>query len=460
MTASLAEQANQLIVAGRHREALEVMAKFGDPSGNAALLENIGVCHYRLGAHEKALAYLRRALAASPGNRLTINNIALISSEIGPAEVADEAALTPATLNDIGLNAYFRGDFSEARRRLEEAIRLKPDHFAAYHNLADLIEPFEAANWLDRVSALTPEEPEDLAAVGYLKAHLLDQIADHAGAIAAWEDAAAARRASFGAPFNVDGHNALIDSVIAAFSTERLRQLQTGSADERRYVFIVGLPRSGSTLTARMLGGDPALTDLGERRTLATEVANCLNAVGGPHGPAFAQLGRSEAASIYQAYCRELPSTGVFLDKYLENTLFLGLIWAAFPNARIIYTRRDRFDCLFSCYTKNFTMGNEWTYRPEDLNAYALATERLMAHWTQVLPPDMLVTSNYETLTQDPDAARRLLCLHAGLDPDIAAAQGHQIGGVVTTASAKQIRQGVKPRNGSPYEAYKSLINF
>lgn len=105
-------------------------------------------------------------------------------------------------------------------------------------------------------------------------------------------------------------------------------------------------------------------------------------------------------------------------------------------------------------------MGNEWTYRPEDLIAYAEATDRLMAHWAQVLPPDMLMTSDYEALTQDPDATRRRLCLHAGLDPDAAAAQGHQTGGVVKTASAKQIRQGVKRREGSPYEAYKGLINL
>lgn len=460
MTASLADQANQLIAAGCHREALDVMAKFGDPGGNAALLENIGVCHYRLGAHDRALDYLRRALAVAPGNALTINNIAMISSEVGSAEIADEAALTPETLNDLGLNAYFRGDFSEARRRLEGAIRLKPDHYAAYHNMADLIEPSEAANWLERVDTLTPETPEDRAAIGYLHAHLLDQLADHKGAIAAWADAAAARQATFSAPFDAVGHNALIDGVITAFTTERLRRLQTGSVDERRFVFIVGLPRSGSTLTARMIGGDPALVDLGERRVLAGGVANCLNTIGGPHGAAFSRLGRPEAASIYQAYCGDLAETGVFLDKYLENTLFLGLIWAAFPNARIIYTQRDRFDCLFSCYTKNFTMGNEWTYRPQDLTAYAEATDRLMAHWAQVLPPDMLMTSDYEALTHDPDGARQQLCHHASLDPRTATARGHQIGGVVKTASAKQIRQGVKRRNASPYEAYKGLIDL
>ncbi len=138
----------------------------------------------------------------------------------------------------------------------------------------------------------------------------------------------------------------------------------------------------------------------------------------------------------------------------------LGLIWAAFPNARIICTKRDRFDCLFSCYTKNFAMGNEWTYRPADLAAYARSADRLMAHWAQVLPPDMLMISDYEALTRDPDKARRRLCLHAGLDPDSTAAQGHQVGGIVKTASAKQIRQGVKRRDASPYEAYKGLIDF
>ena len=460
MTTSLADQANRLIAEGRHREALDVMARFGDPSGNAPLLENIGVCHYRLGEHEAALSHLRRAHRAAPDDARTINNIAVISSETGPAEVIDEAALTAATLNDIGLNAYFRGDFAEARRRLETAIALKPDHYAAWHNLGDLIEPDETGAWLERVNRLRPQSAEDQAAIGYLKAQLLDQVGDAAEALGAWSEAAEARRASFAAPFDAERHSALIDGVIAASSTERLRRLQTGSVDERRFVFIVGLPRSGSTLTGRMIGGDPRLTDLGERRALAGEVVRHLEDIGGPHGAAFAFLDRTRASAIYQTYCRDLPARGVFLDKYLENAIFLGLIWAAFPNARIIHTRRDRFDCLFSCYTKNFAMGNEWSYRPEDLGAYADTMDRLMAHWRQVLPPEMLMVSEYEALTQDPDAARRALSRHAGLDPDIAAERGHRVGGVVKTASAKQIRQDVKRRDGSPYEAYKGLIGF
>lgn len=460
MTESLAEQANRLISEGRHREALDAMARFGDPTGNAPLLENIGVCHYRLGHHAEALSFLRRAHEAAPEDARTINNIALVSSETGPADVLDEAALTPTTLNDLGLNAYFRGDFDEARKRLEAAIELKPDHYAAWHNLGDLIEPDETGAWLDRINKLVPESPEDRAAIGYLKAQLLDQTGDHHAAIAEWRAAAEAKRASFPAPFDAKQHNALIDGVIAASSVENLRRLQTGSVDDRRYVFIVGLPRSGSTLTGRIIGGDPRLTDLGERRVLAGEVVRHLNEIGGSHGAGFAQLDRTRAAAIYQAYCSELAAGGVYLDKYLENMIFLGLIWAAFPNARIIHTRRDRFDCLFSCYTKNFAMGNEWSYRPEDLNAYADAADRLMAHWRRVLPSDILLESDYEALTQDPDAARRRLSLHAGLDPDVAAKRGHQAGGVVRTASAKQIRQDVKRRDGSPYEAYKALIDL
>ena len=460
MKMSLAEQVNQLIAEGRHRDALSVMAKFGDPSGNAPLLENIGVCHYRLGNHASALDYLRRADLASPNNEQIINNIALISSEIGPVEVIDETALTPSTLNDIGLNAYFRGDFIEARRRLEATIALKADHYAAYHNLADLIEPDEALEWLDRINELTPDTPEDQAAFGYLKAHLLDRRSDHEGAIAAWAQAAEAKRSSFAKPFDVDRHDALIDGVIAAFSSERLRQLQTGSVDERRFNFIVGLPRSGSTLTGRLIGGDPALIDLGEPRTLASELVRQLNIIGGPHGSAFAKIDRSGAAAIFWAYSSELPEGGVFLDKYLENTFFLGLNWAAFPNARIIHTKRDRFDCLFSCYTKNFAMGNEWSYCLEDLAACAEASDRLMDHWRHVLSTAMLIDSEYETMTQAPDLARRRLSLHAGLDPDTAAARGHQTGGIVRTASAKQIRDAVKPRDISPYQAYKSLIQL
>ena len=206
---------------------------------------------------------------------------------------------------------------------LRATIALKPDHYAAYHNLADLIEPDEALEWLDRINGLIPDTPEDQAAIGYLKAHLLDQQSDHEGAIAAWAQAAEAKRSSFAKQFDADRHNALIDGVIAAFSSERLRQLQTGSVDDRRFNFIVGLPRSGSTLTGRLIGGDPALIDLGERRTLASEVVRQLNTIGGPHGSAFAKIDRSGAAAIFRAYSGELPDGGVFLDKYLEKHFLL-----------------------------------------------------------------------------------------------------------------------------------------
>ena len=105
-------------------------------------------------------------------------------------------------------------------------------------------------------------------------------------------------------------------------------------------------------------------------------------------------------------------------------------------------------------------MGNECSYCLEDLAAYAEASDRLMDHWRHVLPPAMLIDSEYETMTQAPDLARRRLSLHAGLDPDTAAARGHQTGGIVRTASAKQIRDAVKSRDVSPYQAYKSLIQL
>ena len=460
MTQSLAAQANELIAEARYDEALDAMHRMGDPTGNASLLQNIGVCHYRLGDYQNALIHLRRALDARPHDTQIINNIAVISSEVGPAEVIDEAVLTAPTLNDVGLNAYFLGDFENARRHLLRAIALKPDHYAAYHNLADMLEPEESTEWLAKIDRLKPEAPDDVAAIGYLRAHLHDQMGAHKEAIAAWGDAAAARRASFARPFNAAAHDALLLRIEQTFTTEYLRRLQTGSVDERRHIFIVGLPRSGSTLTGRLISGDESVIDLGERRMLATQVIEQLDGIGGPHADAFSKLTPAHATAIHRGYVSDLAPAGVFLDKYLENLLFLGLIWAAFPNARIIYTHRDRFDSLFSSYTKNFTMGNEWTYQPSDLAAYADAADRLMHHWAKVLPPDILMTSRYEELTQDPKGKLKLLADHCGISADKATNQGHRTGGMVRTASAKQVRGAVKRRDKSPYEAYKPLISF
>lgn len=459
--AGLIARASALVDAERFEEAIPVLEALAKLDDRAAIHVNLGVCRHRTGAQEAALDHFRDALLRDPDNRLAINNIAVVSSMLGAPEILDGKALSADTWNSVGLNAYFRGQFRYARWALEKALAVNPENYVALNNIADLIERDEAPAWIERAGRLRPEAPEDIASVAYMQAHLHDMLGQHQAAAAAWARGGAAKIRTFATPFSAPAHRGLVTSIIEAFGPDRIPEIETAPPAAPRLIFIVGMPRSGSTLTARMIGGDPAVTDLGEDRTLPTAVIAEQERLGegGERAP-LAALTRESMERIREAYLGHLPPGEVFVDKYPENYLLLGVIRAAFPGARVIHTRRDRYDTLISCYSKNFTSGNAWSYRPEDVAAYHAEYERLMAHWAATLPPEMLMTSDYGALTADPDAALAALCAHCGLDAAAARARGHSAGGKVETASAKQIRGAVQARDPSRYAGYRPFVTF
>jgi tetratricopeptide (TPR) repeat protein len=201
-------------------------------------------------------------------------------------------------------------------------------------------------------------------------------------------------------------------------------------------IFVVGFPRSGSTLIEQILASHPDVQGLGE-----TGVLPALAAHGYPRNAA----GFRDLAARYLAALRERgwDGTSRFVDKTLENYLHLGLIQVLFPRAMILHALRDPADTGFACYRQLFAAGNETLYDLSEIGAEYVRYRRLMDHWAAVLPGRVRDVS-YEALVADPETRIPALVTEAaGLAWDPAVLRFHERAGGVATASAAQVRRPI-----------------
>lgn len=341
-----------------------------------------------LGRVEAAAAHHRR-LAEAPGLRLwALTRLALLKPDaIGDDDLADmrRGAESPDVDLDTRLGLQFAlGEALERRGREDEA-------FAA----------FAAGNRMKREALSAGPGPGPDAV---LRAH-----------------ARAARR------------------VTESFTAERLAAPGGQGLSTAAPIFIVGMPRSGSTLLEQILGSHPQVLPLGETAALPPLLE--LDPFGDPQVPPdLRALGRRYLEAVR---ARGWRGAGRFVDKTLENYLHVGAIALTFPRAVILHAVRDPVDTCLSCYRQLFTDGAETLYDLAEIGAEYVAYRQVMAHWRRVLP-GRVVDVDHEALVADPERQIRWLVTEAcGLSWHDACLAFHRATNPVRTASSGQVRQPI-----------------
>ena len=212
-------------------------------------------------------------------------------------------------------------------------------------------------------------------------------------------------------------------------------------------IFIVGMPRSGTTLIEQILASHPKVFGAGELR----EMANLAGRIGGADAAAFPEavqaLSGEELRRIgeqyVQAVTRLAPGAERITDKMPGNFSLAGLIHLALPNARIIHACRDPRDTAFSCFSLLFSGTLEFTYDLAELGRYYRAYLKLMAHWREVLPQGIMLEVQYEDVVRDLESQARRIIAHCGLEWDDACLSFYKTERSVRTASATQVRQPI-----------------
>lgn len=394
------------------------------PAGGAQFLTRVGRAYSQIGAHDRAAPFFRRAVEATPGD--------------------------PACHYNLGAALVFTGDFAGAKTHLLKAVELEPRHFPAWYSLTVLEKQTLFANHIPQLEAQFAGDDPDGARtlhIGHALAKTYEDLGDW-GTSFDWLVKAKAERGRR-ADYSASGEHATFAAARAAAEVPA-----TGPGFETEEpIFVVGLPRTGTTLIDSILCAHPDVTsggELGIFPVLAKHLSGAA-AEATVFDPAVfagaAQTDMGRLGRLYMEATRPLSGkTARFVDKTTGNILFAGLILKALPKARIVCLRRDPMDSVVSYFRHMFFHWPHVYPSVYDLRHaavhYALF-HALADHWRRTLPADRYYEIGYEQLVADQEGETRRLLDFAGLPYDARSLAFHEQPRVVATASAVQVRQPV-----------------
>ncbi|AGY58783.1 tetratricopeptide repeat-containing sulfotransferase family protein [Gloeobacter kilaueensis] len=401
---------------GHLSEARTHYLKVAELDSHSALARaRLGQIEQQLDQPEAALGWFDAALAVAPEEPVFLGNLALAFENLGELDKAQKLYERVLDLKPTDPTATAGLASVREKRR---------DYRGAYELLAPLARPESAdlrvaLSWAVVCSRLA-QPAEALPVLGAVldrvhgaqeRALVLFRLADLYDALGKYDEAfGCLEEAHALQPFFFDpaAWTGQIDRLIATFSAENLANLPRASNRSPLPVFIVGMPRSGSSLIEQILSRHSSLFAAGERTAFFNLAGTIKNY---PASTATLTQGALDAlAEPYLAQLQQLaPAASRITDKLPQNYLHLGLISRLFPAARIIHCRRDPLDTCLSCYFQNFAARHPYTSRLEQLGQYYRQYERLMAHWQQGLPVPMLEVWYEELVAQQERVSRRLV---------------------------------------------------
>jgi tetratricopeptide (TPR) repeat protein len=409
----------------------------------------------RLDRVDEALALCRRVIALRPDDGNGYNLLGLQLQTLMRDEDALEAfARAGALLPRPGIALANQGTLLCQLGRPEEA--------EAALSRALALDPACAAAWYAR--ALTQRTAADDPDLDAMETILRDNRAPayherlclHYALGGAWLEAGDGERAFAHLAAGARMKRALVtydgaaterwmSEIAAAFPAAIFAEGRGSGLASELPVFVVGMPRSGTTLIEQILGSHPRVHAAGELRLLEQAVGRGL-ASRDPHDfPGTLTRARGEEiARDYLAHVAALaPGASRIVDKMMSNIVYAGLIHLMLPRARIILCQRDPVDTCLSCYSKLFARGQDYSYDLAELGRYFRAQDALAAHWRTVLPPDIFLEIDYESVIEDVDAAARRLVAFCGLAWSPSCLAFHETRRPVRTASMTQVRQPI-----------------
>lgn len=406
-------------------------------AGDAAALFGIAELHVHCESHADAYRCCQRAVA------------------LGAADAPGLYALAAAALS--------QGQLDEAEALFTRVIELDPSDADAQVNRSSLRTWSASRNHVDELQALQRRLPHDhpaQAAAGYALAKELEDLGDHALSFSSLRLGADARRARLSYCVEHDVQlMAWLQHSFDAACLARPVQHATPAAEESS-VFVLGLPRSGTSLVDRILGAHSQVTSLGEINTLAFSMLRGTGSLGDKRSLVrrAASLDFAALGARYRSGARSYGSTAPRLvDKTPANFLYLGLIHLALPAARVLHLRRHPLDSCYAMYKTLFRMGYPFSYSLDDLGHYYLAYHRLMQHWRAHLTAGF-IDVDYEALVNHQEVQTRRLLSYCRLPWEPACLHFHDSAAPSATASAAQVRRPLYRSSVARWQCYEKQL--
>ncbi|MFQ5936710.1 MAG: tetratricopeptide repeat protein [Acidiferrobacterales bacterium] len=436
-----------------YEQAVALKPEFADAHNN------LGNALKALGELAGAIAAYRQALRIRPDDATACYNLGNAYWERGDLEDAivcyrQALALKPdlaAAHNNLGNALVALGRMEEAKEAYRSAIRAKPNHAEAISNLVN-IQKYDSVSHED-VSAIStalnaPDLPEqDAIYLHFALGKIYDDCANWDEAFSHYRDAnrLKRKRVRFDLCNLIDG----VDRSVRLFNRAFFAERRTFGSSSELPVFIVGMPRSGTTLVEQIISSHPRVHGLGESPKVREVAEKLTNATAhlGPYPECIKDVNPdvlSELASEHESYLRRGAHNEVcrVSDKTPLNFFHLGLVSVLFPRARVIHCLRDPLDTCLSIYFRDFPSGYEFAYDLDEIGSFFGEYQRLMAHWHDVLP-SRIHDIQYEELVSDREAKTRQLIECLDVEWDARCMSFEENPRAVLTASTWQVRQAI-----------------
>ena len=406
----------------------------------------------RLAEAETEVRLLLRLEPENPQNWVALGSVCtrMLRQEEALAAYEEAARLNPSQPRlrlSIGHLHKTLGRREQSEQAYHDCLRIDPGCGEAYWSLADLkTYTFSDAQIKAMEQQLAPDSADtnNQAQLHFALGKALEQRRHYAPAFAHYAAGNRLRRKT--SPFDIGQFEDKTRRIIACFEEVFFRERAGCGDQDPAPIFIVGLPRSGSTLVEQILASHSSVEGTMELPNILTLVREFDHASSRKDGypEQVRAAGARRLAELGQRYLRETRPirTGRprFIDKMPNNFSHVGLIHLILPNATVIDVRRHPLDSCFSSFKQHFAQGQSFTYDLEELGRYYRCYLALMDHWDRVLP-GRVMQLQYEALVRDPDTHIRRLLEHCGLPYEDACANFHETRRPVRTASAEQVRQ-------------------
>lgn len=406
----------------------------------------------------EALAAVKRALTLNPDKPESHCLLGDIHLRQGDYEGSRSAYLKALSLNAELVTAHIglgqlqmeQGELKGAEESFAKAIQLGPEELGAYLCMAQVKKINAGDPTLIRLESemanIEQLPPTKALALHFSLGKAYDDLKDYDRAFPHFLAGCRIKRGMI--EYNPDQHDLACRNIREIFSRQTIERLGGAGDPSALPIFVLGMPRSGTTLVETILASHPAVFGAGELPDLL-QIASRPKHGAASEGFPFSMQGLTTAdltemgARYIAALRRHFPDAQRITDKMPMNFVALGLIHLMLPNAKIIHVMRNAADICLSAFTKNFNQSQPHSYDLVELGRYYVNYELLMEHWRGVLPAGAFYEVQYERLVGNPEEESRKLVDFCGLEWDDACLSPHTAERNIKTASVAQVRQPI-----------------
>lgn len=463
---------NVLVEQGKLDEAITSLQRA------VSLRPDFADAHYNLGnilknrgLLEQATHAYQKVLELRPGFEQAQNSLGNVLTGLGRLQDAMDhydaiLAKQPASLDALCGKVLVLdkcGEFAAAFELVLPHLEAKSPHVVLAVTFAEMAHHYnkqeEAIGWLVHLLAKKEWNPQEQIRLHFAQGKLYDMTGCYDAAFEQFQ----AGHSLYAVDFDIEQYTALIDTFITTFNTDSLCSFPRATQDPALPVFIIGMPRSGTSLVEQILASHPLVGGGGEREDINDLAASIPDKTGTEgHYPAGIDAFTQEQVDTFtteylERLCTVAPTALRITDKMPHNFMYLGLIQRLFPQARIIHCIRDPLDTCLSCYFQNFSGNHPYAHDLSMLGRYYCEYSRLMRHWETVLEIPMM-NVQYEKLVSNQKSVSRAIVEFCGLEWDDACLQFHKNQRAITTSSYDQVRQPMYTKSIGRWKNYEEHL--